>query len=107
MEQKNDGRPRPDILALKGARIVTATETKESKRLAEDVVKAMTGGDTMSYRGLYKEEEQFDPGRLAILASNYMPTVRGQDQGIWDRLLRVPFEVSIPKEEQIPNYEQE
>lgn len=107
MEQKNDGRPRPDILALKGARIVTATETKESKRLAEDVVKAMTGGDTMSYRGLYKEEEQFDPAHLAILASNYMPTVRGQDQGIWDRLLRVPFEISIPKEERIPNYEQE
>jgi putative DNA primase/helicase len=107
MQQENDGRPRPDLLALKGARLVTATETEDSKRLAEATVKAMTGGDEMSCRGLYKDNESFLPSHLAILASNYMPTVRGQDQGIWDRLLRIPFEVTIPVAERIPGYEQE
>ena len=107
MVQENDGRPRPDLLALKGARLVTAVETEESKRLAEATVKAMTGGDEMTCRGLYQGVESFPPAHLAILASNYMPTVRGQDQGIWDRLLRIPFTVTIPVEERIPGYEQE
>lgn len=107
MQQENDGRPRPDLLALKGARLVTATETEDNKLLAEGLVKAMTGGDPITCRGLFKEEETFLPSHVPVLATNHKPIVRGMDLGIWRRILLWPFEVTIPEDARIPGYEQE
>src|SRR4051812_2568683 len=39
-----------DLAGLRGARLVTATETEEGRRLAEARVKALTGGDRISAR---------------------------------------------------------
>ena len=107
MEQTNDGRPRPDLLALKGARLVTAVETEDNRRLAEGLVKAMTGGDPVTCRGLYKEDETFWPAHMPVLATNHKPIIRGMDLGIWRRILLWPFEVTIPEADRIPGYEQE
>lgn len=40
---------------LKGARFVSTSETEEGKRMAEALVKALTGGDTVSARFLRGE----------------------------------------------------
>ena len=107
MAQETDGRPRSDLLALKNARLVTATETEDNKRLAEGLVKAMTGGDPVTCRGLYKEEETFLPSHMPVLATNHKPIIRGMDLAIWRRILLWPFEVTIPEDDRIPGYEQE
>jgi putative DNA primase/helicase len=39
-----------ELAALRGARLVTATETEEGRRWAESRIKALTGGDTISAR---------------------------------------------------------
>jgi putative DNA primase/helicase len=45
---------RNDLAKLHGARLVTATESEDGMRLAESVVKQITGGDTITARFLYK-----------------------------------------------------
>ncbi len=43
---------------------------------------------------------QFNPTHKLWMATNHKPVIRGTDLGIWRRLRLVPFEVSIPTEEQ-------
>ena len=55
-----------DLAGLRGARLVTATETEEGRRWAESRIKQLTGGDTVSARlGLRK----FSLSALRRLAS--------------------------------------
>jgi putative DNA primase/helicase len=95
-----DGGIPNDVAALKGARFVSTSETEEGKRLAEALVKAITGGDTLSARFMRGEFFKFKPSFKLWLASNHKPVIRGTDHAIWDRIRLVPFNVRIPEDEQ-------
>jgi putative DNA primase/helicase len=95
-----DGGIPNDLAALKGARFVSTSETEEGKRLAEALVKALTGGDTLSARFLRGEFFTFRATFKLWLATNHKPVIRGTDPAIWDRIKLVPFEIRIREEEQ-------
>lgn len=80
-----------DIAALHGARFVNAVETRAGKKLAESLVKELTGQDAVSARFLYQEFFTFTPVFKLWLACNHVPTIHGQDQGIWRRIRMIPF----------------
>jgi P4 family phage/plasmid primase-like protien len=92
-----------DLAALKGVRFVSASETEEQNRLAETKIKRMTGGDTITARFLYAENFSFRPEFKIWLATNHKPVIRGTDEGIWDRIRLIPFQVRIPPEERDVN----
>jgi putative DNA primase/helicase len=94
---------RNDIARLHSARLVTAIEVGEGKRFAEELIKTLTGGDTVAARFLYREFFEFKPRFKVWLAANYKPEIRGTDYAIWRRIRLIPFTVTIPPEEQIPN----
>ena len=50
-----------DVARLKGARFVDAAEAENGKKLAEALVKRLTGGDKITARFLYGEFFEFDP----------------------------------------------
>jgi putative DNA primase/helicase len=87
---------REDLARLKGARFVSASETEGGRRLAESLVKDMTGGDTLAARFLYSGTFEFKPEFKLFLATNHKPTVQGTDTGIWSRIKMIPFTVRIP-----------
>ncbi|MHC1726878.1 MAG: phage/plasmid primase, P4 family [Syntrophobacteraceae bacterium] len=91
-----------DIARLKGARLVTASEGERGQRLAESLIKRLTGGDKISARFLHQEWFDFTPEFKIWLSTNYKPIIRGSDNAIWNRIHLIPFEVIIPKAEQIP-----
>jgi len=96
----------PEILALRGARLVVAIETERGHKLNEALVKSMTGGDELVGRALFSNEiERFPPTHLTILVTNPLPAVTGMEFAIWRRLLFWPFTVEIPMEQRIPDYE--
>jgi putative DNA primase/helicase len=94
---------RNDIARLHSARLVTAIEVGEGKRFAEELIKTLTGGDTVAARFLYREFFEFKPRFKVWLAANYKPEIRGTDYAIWRRIRLIPFTVTIPPEEQIPD----
>lgn len=94
---KSEGIPN-DVARLKGARFVATIETEEGKRLAENLVKQLTGGDTVSARFLRQEYFEFKPECKLWMASNHKPIIRGSDYGIWRRIHLIPFTVTIPPE---------
>lgn len=95
-----DAGPRPDIARLLGARFVTALEGAEGQRLDEQLVKQLTGGDTITARHLYQDAIEFRPSFKLWFATNHRPKVRGTDTGIWRRLRLIPFNAHFPKEKQ-------
>ena len=88
-----------DLARLVGVRLVVATETERSRRLAESRVKQMTGGDTITARFLHKEFFQFKPSFQLILSCNHKPVIEGDDHAIWRRIRLVPFRAVISKDE--------
>lgn len=96
------GGPRSDVAALAGARLVVGIEVDEGKRMAEGLVKQLTGGDTVTARFLYKENFTFRPQFKLWLAANHAPKVSDADDAMWRRILRVPFEQVVPLERRDP-----
>ncbi len=100
-QQRSSQGPSPDILALKSRRLIFCNEVEEGSRLAEARVKELTGGDTLSARPLYKNEDvTFQPSHKLVMIGNHKPEVRGTDRGIWRRILLIPFDHVIPDEDQ-------
>ena len=91
MDMNRGAAPRNDLAALVGKRFVVSPEGMDGKALDETVVKQFTGGDAMSVRFLNKEFFTFQPVGKIVLASNYLPVVKGTDHGIWRRMRLVPF----------------
>ena len=98
MVQQTSSAANSDIARLKGARLVTASEPNEGVRLDEGLIKELTGGDTVTARFLYGTEFEFHPEFKLWLATNHKPIIRGTDDGIWRRLMLIPFTVQVPKE---------
>jgi len=96
------GGPRNDIARLAGARLVVSFEVEDGRRLAEGVLKQLTGGDTVTARFLHKESFEFRPTFTPWLAANHRPRVRDDDDAIWRRIVQVPFDVQIPETERDP-----
>jgi len=95
--KKNDGGIRNDIARMQGKRFVSAIETEGERRLAEALVKQLTGGDTISARFLFGEFFEFRPQFKIWLACNHKPSIKGTDHAIWRRIKLIPFNVTIPE----------
>jgi len=97
--RRNPGGATPDVARLPGARLVVAAELEEGRRLAESLVKDLTGNDHMTARFLRQEYFEFTPTFKLFLVGNHRPGIKGTDEAIWRRIHLIPFEVTIPKDQ--------
>jgi len=98
--QKNIDSHPTGIAELFGARFVATTEVEEGRRMAETLVKQMTGGDRQKGRFMRQDWFEFEPTYKLWLAANHRPIIRSTDYGIWRRIRLIPFEVTIPPDQQ-------
>lgn len=96
MQKKSQGNANSDIARLKGARLVTVAEPEEGLKLNESLVKQLTGGDTITARFLFGNEFEFKPQFKLWICTNHKPVIRGTDDGIWRRIVLIPFTTRIP-----------
>jgi putative DNA primase/helicase len=96
------GSPRSDIVRLDGARLITSSEGDAEDRLSEKLVKQMTGGDTITARGLYQDERELKINGKIWFATNHKPRIVGTDNAIWRRVWLIPFDITIPQEDRDP-----
>jgi putative DNA primase/helicase len=101
VDRKNESHP-TEIARLFGARMVTSIEVDDGKRLAEGLVKQMTGGDPMVGRLMRENFFEWMPTHKLIIAANHQPEIRGTDYAIWRRIHLIPFTVEIGVEERDP-----
>ena len=88
-----------DLAGLRGARLVTASETEEGRRWDEAKIKAITGGDMISARLMRQDFFEFRPQFKLLIAGNHRPGLRSVDEAMRRRLNLIPFNVTIPADE--------
>lgn len=96
MVKQNKGAANSDIARLTNVRFVTSSEPNEGFRFDEGLVKQLTGGDKITARFLYGTEFEFTPNFKIWISTNHKPIIRGTDDGIWRRMVLIPFNVQIP-----------
>lgn len=89
----------PAIFALRGRRLVVVSETERDHRLAAALMKNLTGGDPITARPLYGKPVTFPPSFTALMVTNWLPKVAGDDPAAWRRIRVIPFDVVIPEKE--------
>ncbi len=90
-----------ELAELPGKRMVIASEL-EGRPLNEGLVKDLTGNERLPARAPGGKPYQFDPQFKLWMYGNHKPEIRGMDNGIWRRVLTVPFNVKIPDAEKDP-----
>lgn len=93
----------PSKFALRGVRLVVVSETERNQRLAEALMKNLTGGDPVTARPLYGRPVTFDPSHTPLMVTNFLPKVSGDDPATWRRLRVIPFDVVVPEEQRDPH----
>lgn len=87
---KNDKHP-TDLAMLRGARLVTASETEEGKAWAESRIKQMTGGDPITARFMRQDFFTFTPAFKLTIIGNHKPVLKNVDDAAKRRFNIVPF----------------
>lgn len=108
LEQRNprsSAAPSPDIMALRGKRIVWGSESDEGRKLNAGKVKWLVGGDTLVGRDPYgKRPISFKPSHLLFLLTNFKPRVNASDFGLWERIHLIPFKFSFVDDPKEPHH---
>jgi len=102
----DDSSPRNDLAAMAGARYVSINEYKAGARLDEQVVKQLAGREPIAARFLYQELFEYLPTFTAWLRTNHKPVVVGDDDGIWRRLVVIPFRRKFEESEKDEHLEE-
>jgi len=73
-------------------------EVGELDSVAEAQLKAFVGGDPMQFDRKHKDPIEAVPTARLILATNNRPRFIDRSEGIWRRLILVPFNRKVPQE---------
>lgn len=95
---------KPEMAELKGRRLIIASELEEGMRLNNSIVKQLCSTDEIQAEKKFKDPFHFTPSHTIVLYTNHLPKVGGNDDGIWRRLIVIPFNAKIEGTSDIKNY---
>jgi putative DNA primase/helicase len=76
-------------------------EVGELDKMAEGYLKAFVVGDPMTFEQKFKPAFTARPTARLMLATNNIPRFSDKSDGLWRRLILLPFMVQIPKSEAV------
>ena len=95
---------KPEMAELKGRRLIISSEMEEGMRLNTATVKQLCSTDEIQAEKKYKAPFHFVPSHTLVLYTNHLPKVGANDDGIWRRLIVIPFNAKITGKNDIKNY---
>lgn len=103
-QHRSASAPSPDIVDLRGKRLIWASETDEGRKLSLSRIKWLTGGDTLKGRGVNsKVMIEFKPSHTLFLLTNPLPHAPGDDYALWERIRIIHFPFSFVDEPMLDN----
>ena len=95
---------KPEMAEMNGRRLLIASESQEGARLNDSIVKQLCSTDEVFAEKKYKDPFYFTPCHTLVLYTNHLPRVSGNDEGIWRRLIVIPFTNKLTGKGDIKNY---
>ena len=95
---------KPELAETQGKRLLIAAELEEGMRLSTSIVKQLCSTDAIQGEKKYKAPFSFIPTHTLVLYTNHLPKVGARDEGIWRRLIVIPFTATITGKKDIKNY---
>ena len=92
------------LATLRGKRLVITGELEEHQRLSVATLKQVASTDKLTIEEKYKQPETVKQSHTLILFTNHLPRVGSTDDGIWRRLIVVPFNAVIEPQDSVQNY---
>jgi putative DNA primase/helicase len=92
---RSDAHP-TELARLKGARLVTASETEKGHAWAEAKIKALTGGERIAARFMRQDYFEYSPQFKLIIVGNHKPMLANVDDAIRRRFKIIPFILKPP-----------
>lgn len=81
----------PEVIRLKGRRMVTMQEPDEEVALNTGIMKLVSSGEKMYARDLFKSGVEFEVQAQFYFSCNKKPNVNTNDGGTWRRLMVINF----------------
>ena len=91
-----------DVMAILGYRVLLCRELSKDDKLNAAKIKLITGGDSDRVRGLY-DTDYTTVEHIAkfVIGTNEVPLINDTSNGIWRRIMYVPFQREFNESEQI------
>ncbi len=99
MAKKNQYAIRTDLVRLQGYRFASASETDRRYQFDEGLVKSLSGCDVVTARGMRTSEVEYTPEFKLFIATNHMPKFNINDPALIERVVVIPFSVTIPQDQ--------
>lgn len=85
-----------ELARLRGARLVTSSETEANTAWAESRIKQVTGGDVIAARFMRQDFFEYLPQFTLIIMGNFKPALRTVDEAMRRRFNIIPFVIKPP-----------
>ena len=79
---------------------MTASEANADQKIADALLKQITGDEPVTARFLFSEYFTFLPQFKLFLATNQLPKINGSDPAMWRRIRTIPFTRIFKPEDQ-------
>ncbi len=79
------------LAELKGKRMAVFSETEIDDKLNEGQIKALTGGDRIKAKPLYRDLIEYTNLAKYIISSNHKPNSHTNSEAWWRRVIMIPF----------------
>jgi putative DNA primase/helicase len=90
-ESRFDRHP-TELARLRGARLVTASETEENRAWKEQLIKQLTGGDTITARFMRQDFFEYKPQFKLLIYGNHRPSLGDLGESMKRRVNLFPFD---------------
>jgi phage/plasmid-associated DNA primase len=92
LNERNDpSATSPELAAMGGKRAMVTSELKAGSQMEADILKALTGDDGLSVRGLYQDPRVLRMMAKILIASNHFPGFLNADKALRDRTVLIPL----------------
>lgn len=95
---------KPEMAELRGKRLIMSAESQQGARLNDSIVKQLCSTDAIFAEKKYKDPFSYIPSHTLILYTNHLPKVSATDDGIWRRLIVIPFNNKLTGTGDVKNF---
>jgi putative DNA primase/helicase len=103
MRRKHESHP-TELAGMCGRRLVVFAETDENQTLDEQTLKLVASKDPVPARRMHEDFWEYVPTHKAVLLTNNKPRIRGQDQGVWRRIVLLEWGASVSDADKDPHF---